>query len=245
LRATSDKKKANADPLDYKLWPHERRALHDDLWSLGLSHLCELQRYETLVNEQSSLAGRALEPWRAMLAVAKWLDDAGVTKLFLRIETLSQDYQKERPEMESGDLTALVIRALCQVAVTAISSVTAVDNGHSRQWTCKTKELVEAAKRIIIESELDLDPERINSRRIGRVLSKMRFKQEARAKGQGDRQWLVSIDDLIRWAKLYSLVDWLPSEANGGNGANGSNGDPWGDGNTNGSNGSNGDHDNL
>ena len=145
--------------------------------------------------------------------------------------------------MESGDLTALVIRALCQVAVTAVSSVTAINNGHSRQWTCKTKDLVEAAKRIIIESELDLDPERINSRRIGRSLAKMRFKQEARAKGQGDRQWLVSIDDLTRWANLYSLADWLPPEANGSNGANGGNGDRCDADTVNGSNGSNGDRD--
>lgn len=123
--------------------------------------------------------------------------------------------------MESGDLTALVIRALCQVAVTAVS---AVKNRHS-QWTCKTKELVEAAKSISIESELDLDPERINGRRIGRTLAKMRFKQEPRPKKQGDRQWLVSLDDLTRWANLYVLADWLPSDTNGGNGGNGSNGD--------------------
>lgn len=139
--------------------------------------------------------------------------------------------------MESGDLTALVIRALCQVAVTAVS---AIKNRHS-QWTCKTKELVEAAKSISIESELDLDPERINGRRIGRTLAKMRFKQEPRPKKQGDRQWLVSLDDLTRWANLYALADWLPSDTNGGNGGNGSNDDRCDEEKANGSNGSNGD----
>lgn len=245
LIRTVDRAKANADPLDYKLWLHDRRKLVDDLWALGLAHLPELPHYEALVNDKATLAGRTLEPWRALLAVALWLDEAGVNGLFARMEKLSQDYQKERSDMESNDLTALVIRALCRVAVTTVVTVTAINNGHSQQWTCKTKDLVDIAKGIITESELDLDPERIHSRRIGRVLAKLRFKQEARAKGQADRQWLVSITDLKRWTELYSLTDWLPSDTNGSNGANGSNGDRRSTENTNGSNGSNGDRDDI
>ena len=86
LIRTTDRYRANADPLEYKLWPHDRRQLLDDLWALALAHLAELSRYEAQVNERARLTGRALEPWRAILAVAAWLDDNGAAGLFERLE---------------------------------------------------------------------------------------------------------------------------------------------------------------
>ena len=59
-----------ADPLDYQAWPHDHRQLIDDLWALALAHLPTLHEYERAVNEKARLAGRTLEPWRAILAVA-------------------------------------------------------------------------------------------------------------------------------------------------------------------------------
>jgi hypothetical protein len=73
LIRTIDRHRANADPLDYKLWPHDRRRLIDDLWALALAHLSTQPRYGSLVNDNAALSGRNLEPWRAILAVAKWL----------------------------------------------------------------------------------------------------------------------------------------------------------------------------
>ena len=35
LIRTTDRYRANADPLEYNLWPHDRRGLIDDLWALG------------------------------------------------------------------------------------------------------------------------------------------------------------------------------------------------------------------
>jgi hypothetical protein len=62
------------------------------------------------VNHQATLTGRNLEPWRPLLAVAKWLNDQGVTGLWKRMEALSQGYQAERQDLEPGDLTTLVIQ---------------------------------------------------------------------------------------------------------------------------------------
>ena len=113
LIRTPDRYKANADPLEYSLWPHDRRELIDDLWALALLHLAELSAYEARVNEAATLTGRNLEPWRAILAVALWIEDAGIPGLYSRMERLSTSYQKERQQLESGDTTALIIRALC------------------------------------------------------------------------------------------------------------------------------------
>jgi hypothetical protein len=57
------------------------------------------------------------QPWRAIRAVALWLDDHGTVGLFERLDALKVAYQEERVYLEAGDLTALVIRALCRYAV--------------------------------------------------------------------------------------------------------------------------------
>ena len=53
----------------------------DDLWAIGLSHVAELTEYERAINTSSKIIGRDLEPWRAVLAVGKWLEDNGVKDL--------------------------------------------------------------------------------------------------------------------------------------------------------------------
>jgi hypothetical protein len=140
------------DPLDASLWPCDRRELPpkpsrvtngdfggrpaavfslsrawaagliDDLWALALAHLAELPAYEARVGEGSQLVGRDLEPWRAILAAALWLDDQGVTGLAVLMEGLAVGYQAERPELETGDLTALVVRALLRCAAASDTS---------------------------------------------------------------------------------------------------------------------------
>ncbi|MGH7965778.1 MAG: hypothetical protein ACRERD_28840, partial [Candidatus Binatia bacterium] len=204
LIRTPDRHRANADPLDRKLWPHDRRKLVDDLWSLAVAHLAELPSYETSVNNQAVLTGRNLEPWRASLAVAMWLADKGVKGLWNRMEKLSNMYQKERPELESSDLTALVIRALCQCAISAVSAVSAIEKETPlKAWTFTTKDVTDAAKAVATESELDIDPERVTGRRVGRTLGRMRLKKEPRPGGRGSHLWQVTVGDLRRWATLY------------------------------------------
>ncbi len=75
LIRTPDRYRANVDPEDQAAWPHPRRELVDDCWALAATHLPELRAYEAQVNARARLTGRALEPWRALLAVAAWLDD--------------------------------------------------------------------------------------------------------------------------------------------------------------------------
>ena len=73
LVRTADPARANADPLDFGTWPHDRQALVDDLWALALAHLPVLPAFDAQAAAQARLAGRALQPWRAVLAVALWL----------------------------------------------------------------------------------------------------------------------------------------------------------------------------
>jgi hypothetical protein len=89
LIRTPDRYRANADPLDYETWPHDRRQLIDDLWALGLTHLAELPEHDAYVARAARLTGRNLQPWRAILAVAAWLDARGMGGLWDRMAFLS------------------------------------------------------------------------------------------------------------------------------------------------------------
>ena len=153
LIRTPDRYRANADPLEFDLWPHNRRRLIDDLWALALAHLPELPAFEKLTNAAATLTGRNLEPWRAVLAVAAWLEDAGVNGIWQRMEGLSMAYQKERPELSYADLTLLAVRALekCRYAGNAVSAVNKVKS----HKVIKKAKVVDSAKELIEEEELD------------------------------------------------------------------------------------------
>jgi len=223
LIRTPDRRRANADPLDYDLWPHDRQQLIDDLWCLSLSHLGQMKRYETRVNEDARLAGRNLEPWRALLAVAMWLDGQGCDGLWNRIEQLSIDYQQERPNLETNDLTLLTIQALCRTvrlqipSADDISDVKAISDVKrilgKGKFHLMTETVTAQVQAIIEEGDLDFDRDKVTSRRIGRVLGNMRLKS-ARQAGKGNRGWVVTLEDLEGRATAYgmSLLNMLKGE---------------------------------
>jgi hypothetical protein len=174
-----------------------------------------------MVNDRARLTGRNLEPWRAILAVALWLDDKGAGAVFQRIEALSVAYQIERTDLESGDLSAIVIRALCRYAENAMD---AVNIGTIKiGFTFKTAAITQTAQEVVGEIEADIDPAYITSRRIGRILAKMRLKPDRTAKAKG---WHMSIDELRRCVLAYglSMPERLEEQRGAPDGANGSDG---------------------
>jgi hypothetical protein len=209
-----------------RLRPCDRRELIDDLWAMALEHLPALPAYEARVAQQSQLVGRDLEPWRAILAVALWLDDRGACGLAEIVERLAVAYQAERPGLEMGDLTALVIQGLGRCAVSAVGAVSAVKDEIPRELTFKTSAVVAAAKEVAQEMESDLDTETLTPRRVGRILQKMRWRSVRTNRAKG---WVVNLPELHRWTEAYGL-EW-PQElitslgathpANGTNGTNG------------------------
>jgi len=224
LIRTTDRQRTDADPLDYEAWPHDRRQLIDDLWALGLAHLPTLHEYERAVNEKARLAGRTLEPWRAVLAVALWLEDhdpqnllrrttrrpredgysVEITEngLWERLEGLSVRYQTERSDLEADDLTVLVIRTLCVWTTHKITqAIRRGDNPSS--FVVTTDEVVTFAKAIAERDEGD--PTTITHRQIGRALGRMRLAKAPRPGGQGSRRWKVTCGDLARWTAAYGL----------------------------------------
>jgi hypothetical protein len=218
LIRTPDRQRANADPLDYAKWPHDRSKLIDDLWSLALRHLPDLPHYVAQVDTLATLTGRNLEPWRPLLTVGRWLEDAGVEGLWTRMEALSQAYQQERPDLESADLMVLTIKVLCHYATNA-TSATNMEGG--AEWICTSAEIKAGVVTIATDEESGLDTEKLSTDRVGRVLGRMRFKKKPREGGKGSRQWVIPLADLQGWVTSYGLCisdKWPPSHTSGTSG---------------------------
>jgi hypothetical protein len=105
LVKSGDPTRSKANCLDPDDCPSDRRRLADDLWSLGLTYLPQLTAHDKEAAAKATLAGRNLDPWRSILAVAHWLQKRhGCTRLFHRLEELSRHYQvDEKEEYEDGD----------------------------------------------------------------------------------------------------------------------------------------------
>jgi len=206
LVPTLNKVKANSSPLDYKLWPHNRHALLDDLWLLALSYLRELRAAP--LERCGNLTGRSLEPWANILAVARWLEQRGVDGLSGRMAALALDYQAERPDLETFNPSIHIARALVDLAQEAIAD----------PFSVTAAQIAERVKTTMVED--GEDGLELSSRKVGRVLGQWRLQQQPRPGGKGQRRWLVPQSEIMRLCHSYGL----PYPPNGTNGIDGTNG---------------------
>jgi len=208
LVPTLDKAKANSSPLDYKLWPHDRHALLDDLWLLALGCLRELRAAP--LERCGNLTGRSLEPWVNILAVARWLDQHGVDSLSGQMAALVQNYQAERPDLETFNPSVHIARALVDLAQEAIAD----------PFTVTAAQIAERVKATMVED--GEDGLELSSRKVGRVLGQWRLQQQPRPGGKGQRRWLVPQAEIMRLCHSYGL-SYPPNGTNGIDGTNGTN----------------------
>jgi hypothetical protein len=233
LRST-DEERANRDPLDHEIWPYDRRQLIDDLWALGLAHLPTLRTYEKTAIQKAQLNGRNLEPWRAILAVAAWLDsqdsheelqqldidldiddENGETAkrhgLLHRLERLSMAYQGERSDLEAHDPVRLLILALAEMATGYLRFGVSL-------MEFETSELVEHINRVAKDQEVvDGDEKVTNARRIGWLLKRLRFQKAT--PGKTRKRWKTTTAEIISLARAYGMTVSLgENDKNGENG---------------------------
>jgi hypothetical protein len=193
--------RSNANPSDYGLWPHDRRKLIDDLWALSLSQLPIMSPYEAKVSKLAHLSGRNLEPWLAMLAIAAWLDDNGISGMFERIEKVSYRYQRERQQLESDSITALLVRALYRCIGRDISDTYDTSTGES-SWFLPTATIFEALMEIAEQTEANIDVDSITTIHVGILLGSMRFESKRTSNARG---WVITWDLLQHWASSFNL----------------------------------------
>jgi hypothetical protein len=207
LIRTPDRSKANADPLNFRIWPCNQQILIGELWMLALANLTKLLMLEDEVSQRASLTGRNLEPWRGILTVALWLENEGVCGIFERMNQLSVVYQTERNDLEGTDMTRLVLRSIVYCILHEAKEPIDVEELYQagREWKLITKEIAEAAKNLIEEEELDFNLEHTNAWIIGKALGRLRF-EKTKVGAKATRGWRIPISGLVRLLESFSLL---------------------------------------
>lgn len=196
LRST-DPARAKAEPVDYSAWPTDRRRLIDDLWAIGLLGLPGLPPFDAEAASRARLSGRDLEPWRAILGVALWLQEVhGVSGLFDRMEGLSVSYQEDRSDLEASDPTRLAIVALQAMCRDAESDGSAM--------IFDTTTLTDRINALAVEEEVATDGEPlVNTRRVGRLLERLRFQKAERTARR--KRWKTTAAEVEALARSYGI----------------------------------------
>jgi hypothetical protein len=203
LVRSGDEGRAKADCLDPENWPADRRRLLDDLWALGLAHLPHLPAHDREAAAAASASGRNLDPWRPVLAVARWLErEHGVEGLFGRLERLSVSYQEERGDYEAADSTRVLFQALL-----GLSEGTGPDEGVQ----VRPKDLADAMNRIAEAEDLaEADRKFTTARRVGWLLKRQRFRR-----GEADehgKRWELTRREIEDAARAYGVKVPDPGE---------------------------------
>jgi hypothetical protein len=220
LVRSADKKRAKADPLDATAWPHDRRRVVDDLWAMGLTYLQTVREYDAKAAARARLSGRDLDTWRAVVAVALWLQEdhpdpeAGTGDLFKRMEALSVTYQGERAEFETTDATRLLIRALL--------ALTEERGGH--EVDLLPKQIAERINRLAREEDLTDGDEWTNARRVGHLLKTLRVGERGRTAGGKSRRIARRVVEALATSHGMPFPNGTPPLQNGTVCTNGTNG---------------------
>jgi hypothetical protein len=202
LLRSSDKIKANRDPADVECWPTQRRPLVDDLWLTGLESLRKMPFYDRKAADIVPLAGRVLEPWRAILAVALWLQtEHGVAGIFDRLSVLSVNYQRDRSDIEEASPVRVLI-----LAVRRILDATKLG---ATEFT--PTQVADAMNAIAREGEFDHPGDTfINARKVGRLLQRLRFEKAPRS--AASKRWTTNRNDLDALARAYGMEPPVTSD---------------------------------
>jgi hypothetical protein len=138
-----------------------------------------------LIGEKSKLIGRDLQPWRAILAIAAWLDSMGVSSLWGKIESLAAgSYQEERIELEKIDINRIALLALSEYVA---------QTPDKTEWSFSTETIVKIMHRLIDDDEIDLDKVYITPQKIGHRFQKMRLHKREYPR---PRQWNITRNGL-------------------------------------------------
>ena len=200
LVRTVDKQKANSEVLDHSQWPCDQRELLDDLWSLSLANLPAMPDQDKAVAADAPLIGRALEPWRAMLAVAHWLDGLGEDGLYERMCNLAKSYQTERADLETVDQTKLVVRALIELLAPGAPLAPLAP------LYVETSQVSDRVNKLILEEELATFAS-VNT--VGKTLRMLRLEKAPKSSGQ-KRRWKTTPAQLDSIARTNGFKPILP-----------------------------------
>jgi hypothetical protein len=123
------------------------------------------------------------------------------------MDGLSVKYQNDRTELETADISRLVLRAIvyCIVpdAAEPFSLEQMIRSASTGEWLITTTQITEKCRDLIAAEELDFDLELMNSRRIGRAIGKLRLTKKSDGKRRG---WQIHAQGLEKHLKSHYLL---------------------------------------
>ena len=207
------------------------------MYKRQLAHLSTVKGYVPQVRQATSLRGRALEPWLALLVTARWLDAQGVSGVWARMKDLAQHYQEERRDLEPLRLETWAIAALCYAAplwaTWATSATCATSTGGVQECVFTAGEVISWMDAYKTECHPDIHAIGvINEDTVGKALGRLRLRKKPRPGGRGPRQWCLTLDELQRIAQAHNIqlsavvphIDGLLADPLYGSGPGGSGG---------------------
>jgi hypothetical protein len=212
LIRTANPVKANADPADPARWPCDYRLLQDYLWAAALARLPEAACIWTEFESETSVIGREFEPWRAILAVARLFERYGVEGLEERMRELMENFRKERPDIVGEDKTVLVLKALVHLAnIKDVSDVSDVSDIISGEVAVSASQVVDTLRQLTGDEESEDRDERgkthwPTARSVGRILRRLRLRQDRESNRSRNRLWTTSKHDVIALARAYGIT---------------------------------------
>jgi hypothetical protein len=200
LVRSSDPRRAKANCLDAADWPCDRQGLVDDCWALGLAHLPELPAHDRQAADLAELAGRDLDPWRSILAIAHWLQERhGVEGLFDRMHWLAVKYHRtERSEYEDADRTRVLFRVLLGLCRgLAPADTLSIAPGEVAKSMCA-----------IASAENLVDPDKtfVTPKQVGYILKRQRFKRPPQRSNKG-KLWEATAKEIREACCAYGVEE--------------------------------------
>jgi hypothetical protein len=203
LVRSDDDRRAKANPQDPSAWPIDQRRLVDDLWAIGLAHVSRLREFDRRSAAASILVGRDLDVWRAIFAVALWLDEEhSVEGLSQRMNELARVYQSERTGLELFDPVRVAIKALDLMII------------GTGEVEFSTKDLTDLMNNIAVEEGITEESTEeegadrksasyTNTRKVGRLLARQRFRKATHDK---QRRWKTTRGEVEALARAYGMA---------------------------------------
>lgn len=212
LVRTSDAKKGNADPVDFKRWPCDQRQLQDDLWATALALQPEAAEIWAELDDETELIGREFEPWRPILAVARLFERHGVEGLEERMRMTMRAYQEEKADVDLGDRATHVIKAILYqqagdrasdtLDVTDMSDIFPDGLAEIKVETSKLETTIKS-----IGGDEGFNTEWVSPVKIGRKLKALRFQKGRNPQTRKrERFWTISADVFIGLCQAYGVV---------------------------------------
>jgi hypothetical protein len=218
--ASADARKSNSDPLDYESWPDgiDRDRLIDDLWLTALFHGSKLSAHDRKVAASGSTHGRSFQPWRAIHAVASWLEGEGIEGLRDRMAAAMTAYHGDELLNSMRGGRTIVIRGLSRMVDHRLKTDPTL--GENREIVFRTRELVEYVDAVAYEEDLiGKDENYITSRSMGWHLKKMRLRRPS-TRSADAREWAVTAQEVaVRRSSLLgqTLGENVTNDRNGRN----------------------------